>query len=58
MSFPAIRLLFDLMPQEETPHRTPLWLILLRLLLAALVILGFADPLLNAQGELAGASAP
>ena len=53
-SFPAIRLLFDLVPPEETPQRTPLWLILLRLLLAALIILGFAEPLLNAQGELAG----
>ena len=56
-SFPAIRLLFDLVPPEETPHRTPLWLILLRLLLACLIILGFAEPLMNAQGELAGRKA-
>ena len=56
-SFPAIRLLFDLIPPEETPHRTPPWLIALRLLLAALIILGFAEPLLNAQGELAGRKA-
>jgi hypothetical protein len=54
VTFPAIRLLFELRPQEETPHRTPLWLILLRLLLAALVILGFAGPLLNAHSELQG----
>jgi Domain of unknown function (DUF4159)/Aerotolerance regulator N-terminal len=54
VSFPAIRLLFDLTPREETPHRTPLWLILLRLVLAALVIIGFAEPLLNAHGELQG----
>jgi len=54
VSFPAIRLLFDLVPQEETPYRTPLWLILMRLLLAALVILGFAGPLLNAHSELQG----
>jgi hypothetical protein len=52
--FPAIRLLFDLVPQEETPLRTPLWLILLRLLLAALIILAFAEPLLNAHSELQG----
>ena len=32
-SFPAIRLLFDLVPPEETPQRTPPWLIALRLLL-------------------------
>src|ERR1700675_1324956 len=56
-SFPAIRLLFDLVPPEETPQRTPIWLILLRLVLAALIILGFAEPLLNAQGELAGRKA-
>jgi uncharacterized protein DUF4159/aerotolerance regulator-like protein len=56
-SFPAIRLLFDLLPPEETPQRTPPWLIALRLLLAALIILGFAEPLLNAQGELAGRKA-
>ena len=57
LSFPAIRLLFDLVPPEETPQRTPPWLILLRLLLAALIIIGFAEPLLNAQGELAGSKA-
>ena len=45
--FPAIRLLFGLDPTEETPHRTPWWLLLLRLILAALVILALARPLLN-----------
>ena len=30
-AFPAIRLLRDLPPTEETPHRTPWWLLLLRL---------------------------
>ncbi|HUA51803.1 MAG TPA: BatA domain-containing protein, partial [Candidatus Sulfotelmatobacter sp.] len=44
--FPAIRLLFGLHQREETPARTPWWLILLRLALAALVILGLAHPLL------------
>ena len=45
--FPPIRLLFDLRPKEETPAHTPLWLLLLRLLIAALVILALAEPLLN-----------
>ncbi|MCZ6509303.1 MAG: BatA domain-containing protein, partial [Alphaproteobacteria bacterium] len=36
VSFPAIRLLFGLEQREETPHRTPWWLLLLRLCLAAL----------------------
>ncbi len=47
LRFPAIRLLFDLRQQEETPARTPWWLILLRLVLAALVIVALAQPLLN-----------
>ena len=38
ISFPAIRLLLGLAPREETPAHTPLWLILLRMALAALVI--------------------
>src|SRR5687767_3597318 len=49
ISFPAIRLLFLLRPKEETPHRTPWWLILLRLIIAALVIAGLAQPLWNAN---------
>jgi hypothetical protein len=52
--FPAIRLLMDLVPREETPDRTPLWLLILRLLLAALVILGLAQPILNAPPRFAG----
>src|SRR5947208_3281824 len=53
--FPAIRLLLGLTPREETPARTPWWLILLRTVLAALVILALAHPLLNPQNRLAGA---
>ena len=40
--FPAVRLLLGLVPREETPARTPWWLILLRTVLAALVILALA----------------
>jgi hypothetical protein len=52
--FPAIRLLRDLIAREETPARTPLWLVLLRMLLAALVILALAQPLLNPRAGLPG----
>src|ERR1700751_2052480 len=52
--FPAIRLLFGLIPREETPARTPWWLILLRTVLAALVVLALAHPVLNPQTRLAG----
>ena len=54
IAFPAIRLLLGLVPREETPARTPLWLILLRIVLAALVILALAHPLLNPQARLVG----
>ena len=54
IDFPAIRLLLGLVPRDETPARTPLWLILLRMALAALVIVAAAHPLLNPQALLAG----
>ncbi len=46
--FPAIRLLLGLGAREETPAKTPLWLVLLRMLVAVLVILGVAHPVLDA----------
>src|SRR5438552_16509772 len=54
IAFPAITLLLGLRPREETPARTPWWLILLRTVLAALVILALAHPLLIPQAHLAG----
>src|ERR1700759_2276736 len=52
IAFPAIRLLLGLVPRDETPARMPLWLILLRMALAALVILAGAQPLLNPATRL------
>jgi len=46
VSFPAIRLLEGLRPREDTPHTTPWWLLLLRLVIAALVILAIGRPLI------------
>jgi len=37
IDFPPTRMLFDLPPKEETPRRTPWWLTLLRLTLAAMI---------------------
>ena len=54
VSFPPMRLLMSLRPNEETPARTPWWLILLRMLLAALVILALSHPLLNPTSALRG----
>jgi hypothetical protein len=53
--FPAIRLLLGLRNREEQPDKTPWWLLLLRLLLAAFVILGVAQPLF-APGRVADLS--
>ena len=54
VQFPAIRLLRDLVAREETPARTPLWLLIMRTVLAALVILALAQPLLNPRAGLPG----
>ena len=42
---PSLRLLEDVDPKEETPARTPWWILLLRLGAAALAILGLAAPI-------------
>ena len=55
--FPAIRLLFGLEQTDETPHRTPWWLLLLRVVLAALVIIALAQPVLNPGAQLRGSGA-
>ena len=44
--FPPLRLLLELVPREEQPDKTPWWLLLLRLALAAFLILAVAHPLL------------
>src|SRR5712691_5531768 len=58
IDFPPTRLLFDIVPKEETPSRTPWWLTLLRLTLATLVILAAAGPLWNPPVETATSKAP
>lgn len=45
--FPPLRILANILKREETPHQSPLWLTLLRLLLAALVIFALAQPVMN-----------
>ena len=47
IDFPPTRLLFEIAPKEETPARTPWWLTLLRLTLAAIVIIAAAGPMWN-----------
>jgi hypothetical protein len=52
--FPPLRLLLRLERQEETPARTPWWLLLLRTVLAALIILALAGPVLQPAARLGG----
>jgi hypothetical protein len=54
-AFPAIAILLRLTPREETPARTPWWLLLLRLAIAAAVIVALAHPILNPQAQPGGA---
>ena len=49
--FPAIRFLFGLRQDDDASERTPLWMLLLRLLIAALLVLAAARPIL-APGSL------
>jgi len=53
-TFPAIRLLLGLHATEETPARTPWWLLALRLAAASLVIIALARPVLDAGSRFAG----
>jgi len=57
-ALPSLALLDDLKPDEETPARTPWWLLLLRLLALLLAILGFARPTWapNQQANASGAT--
>src|SRR5580698_1153760 len=58
IDFPPTRLLLEIAPKQETPARTPWWLTLLRLTLAALVILAAAGPLWHPQLAATASSAP
>jgi len=58
IDFPPTRLLLEISPKEETPARTPWWLTLMRLLLAALVIIAAAGPQWNPPLATMKARAP
>ena len=58
IKFPPLRLLLELVSKHEQPDKTPWWLMLLRLAIAALVILGVSHPLYAPGKTAAGSSAP
>ncbi len=53
IAFPPTRILVGLENPEKTPAKTPWWLMLIRLLAAALVILALAEPILNPNRQAA-----
>ena len=53
-TFPALRLLADLQGSTESPERTPPWLLILRMVALACLILGLAAPILNPGRGLPG----
>ena len=50
--FPPLRILAQVLKKEETPHQSPWWLTLLRLLMAGLVVLALAAPVFNPRESL------
>jgi hypothetical protein len=56
--FPPTRLLKELKSTEETPAHSPWWLTALRMLLAALIVLALARPVLNPDPQSFAGSGP
>ncbi|WP_288587940.1 DUF4159 domain-containing protein [uncultured Methylobacterium sp.] len=54
IDFPPLRILADLLPERETPARTPPWLLALRLLASACLILAVSGPVWNPTPQAAG----
>ncbi len=54
VAFPPLAILLRLVTPEETPARTPWWLLLLRLAIAALILLALAGPVLNPAPVIGG----
>lgn len=56
--FPPLRILAGVLKRDETPSKSPWWLTLLRMLLAALVIFALADPVLNPRNASLSTDGP
>jgi hypothetical protein len=52
--FPGVALLLGLKDEEAETDKTPWWLLLLRILAVAAVIIGFAGPVLNPDNRVGG----
>ena len=49
--FPPLRILRDVETDEDTPDSTPLWLLVLRMVMVSLLVLGLAKPVLDRAEE-------
>ncbi|MGB5865253.1 MAG: DUF4159 domain-containing protein [Sulfitobacter sp.] len=56
--FPGVALLLGLKDDETVSDRTPWWLLLLRMLAVAAIIVGLAGPVLNPETEQADGNGP
>ncbi|MCX8227387.1 MAG: BatA domain-containing protein, partial [Sulfitobacter sp.] len=56
--FPGVALLLGLKDDESVSDRTPWWLLVLRMLAVAAIIIGLAGPILNPQEQQADGSGP
>ncbi len=56
--FPGVALLLGLKDDETVSDRTPWWLLLLRMLAVAAIIVGLAGPVLNPEAEQAEGDGP
>ncbi len=56
--FPPLRILAGVLKREETPSKSPWWLTLLRMLMAAAIILAIADPVFNPRSNTLSTEGP
>lgn len=56
--FPPLKILATVLKHEETPSKSPWWLTLLRMALAAAVIFALADPVVNPRNNSIAGSGP
>ncbi|MGB3878539.1 MAG: BatA domain-containing protein, partial [Shinella zoogloeoides] len=56
--FPPFAILASILKREETPAQSPWWLTLLRMLMAAAVILAIADPVFNPRTSTLATGGP
>ncbi len=56
--FPPLRILASVLKREETPSKSPWWLTLLRMLMAAAIILAIADPVFNPRTNTLAGNGP